>query len=107
MNGCPCFPFSLADTIRSLCSFLQVIPQKTALARFAAEGHGAEISDFCSGIVLGMVQAMENPTAPEQEKKSALQRGRPRGGGRICGERQHGGFYITPLFFVGQIFRQK
>ena len=34
------------------------------MARFAANGHMAKISDFCPGIVLGMVQAVEILAAP-------------------------------------------
>ena len=55
---------SFADTMLSLQSFFQVIPHETAVARFAAEGHKAEISDFCHGIVLGMVQTVEVPAVP-------------------------------------------
>ena len=56
--------FSFADIILSLRSFFQVIPHETAVARFAAEGEREEMSDFCRGIVLGMVQAVEIPAAP-------------------------------------------
>ena len=76
------YSFSFADTMLSLRSFFQVIPHETAVARFAAEGKRAEISDFCGGIVLGMVQAVEIPFAPAP----------PRPVGPLCGN-----FMVTQL----------
>ena len=45
------------------------------MARFAAEGERAEISDFCRGIVLCMVQAVEIPAAPAPRRPVGRARG--------------------------------
>ena len=47
MQRCSLYSSSLVDTMLSLQSFFQVIPHETAVARFAAAGERAEISDFC------------------------------------------------------------
>ena len=60
------YSISFADTMLSLGPFFQVIPHETAVARCVADGERAEISDFCCGIVLGLVQAVEIPAAPAQ-----------------------------------------
>ena len=90
------YSFSFADTMLSLQSFFQVIPHETAVARFAAAGERAEISDFCRGIVLGMVQSVEVPAAPAPRRPVGRPRGnfdecKRRGGGVIGGG---GGLYM-------------
>ena len=60
----PVYSSSSAHAMLSLQSSFQVIPHETAVVRFVAEGHRAEISDFYCGIVLGMVQGVEVPAIP-------------------------------------------
>ena len=51
-----CFPL-LPGPMYSLTDF-SVIPHEAAVERFAAVAHDAALSDFCKGIVMGMVNSV-------------------------------------------------
>ena len=51
-----CFPL-LPVPMYSLHTYFNVIPHEAAVERFAAAAHDATLSDFCKGIVMGMVNS--------------------------------------------------